>query len=44
VMRYGHEVGEHRSSEDGMVGGAKVHDLDRQVLRAKVLLCAEGDR
>jgi hypothetical protein len=28
VMRYGHELGEHRSPEDGMVGGAEVRDLE----------------
>jgi hypothetical protein len=39
-----HELGEHRSPEDGMVRGVEVPDLERQVLRAEVLLCAESDR
>jgi hypothetical protein len=43
-MRYGHELGEHRPTEDGMVRGAEVRDLERQVLCAEVLLYAEGDR
>jgi hypothetical protein len=29
MMRYGHELGEHRSAEDGVVRGAEVHDLKR---------------
>jgi hypothetical protein len=29
VMRYGHELGEHRSTEDGMVRGAEVRNLER---------------
>jgi hypothetical protein len=44
VMRDGHELGQHRSTEDGMVGGAEVRDLERQVLRAEVVLFAKGDR
>jgi hypothetical protein len=44
VMGYGHELCQHRSAEDGVVGGADVCDLKRQVLRTEVLLCAEGDR
>jgi hypothetical protein len=43
VMRYGHELGQHRSTEDGMIAGAEVRDLERQVLRVEVLLCAESD-
>jgi hypothetical protein len=43
VMRYGHELGEHRSPEDGVVGGVEVRDLEHQVLCAEILLCAEGD-
>jgi hypothetical protein len=45
-MRYGHELRLHRSTEDGMVGGAEVRDLERQVqvLCTEVLLCTEGDR
>jgi hypothetical protein len=42
-MRYDHELGEHRSPEDGVVGGAEVRDLEREVLCAEILLCAEGD-
>jgi hypothetical protein len=42
-MRYGHELGEHRSPEDGMVRGVEVRDLECQVLREEVLY-AEGDR
>jgi hypothetical protein len=42
-MRYGHELGQHWTAEDGMVGGAEVHDLEGQVLRVEVLLCTEGD-
>jgi hypothetical protein len=42
VMRYGHELGQHRSTKDGVVG-AEVRDLERQVLCAEVLLCVEGD-
>jgi hypothetical protein len=44
VMGYGHELSQHRSAKDGMVGGAEVRDLERQVLRTEVLLCAKGDR
>jgi hypothetical protein len=44
MMRYSHELGEHRSAEDGMVRGAEVRDLKCLVLRAELLLCAEGDR
>jgi hypothetical protein len=44
VMRYVHELGKHRSPEDGVVRGAEVRDLERQVLRAEVLLCTKGDR
>jgi hypothetical protein len=44
MMRYGHELGNHRSAEDGVVRGAEVRDLERQVLCAEVLHCAEGDR
>jgi hypothetical protein len=29
VMGYGHELGKHRSTKDGMLGGAKVRDLER---------------
>jgi hypothetical protein len=29
VMRFGHELGQHRSAEDGVVGGAEVRDLER---------------
>jgi hypothetical protein len=43
VMRYGHELGEHRLPKDGVIRGAELRDLERQVLRAKVLLCAKGD-
>jgi hypothetical protein len=44
VMRYGHELGEHRSSEDSMIGRAEVRDLECQVFCVEVLLCAKGDR
>jgi hypothetical protein len=44
VMRDGHELGQHRSTEDGIVGGAEVRDLAHQVLRAEVVLFAESDR
>jgi hypothetical protein len=27
MMRYGHELGQHRSGEDGVVGGAEVRSL-----------------
>jgi hypothetical protein len=43
-MGYGHELSQHRSTKDGMVGGAEVHDLERQVLYTEVIFCAEGDR
>jgi hypothetical protein len=29
VMRFGHELGQHRSAEDGVVGGAEVRVLER---------------
>jgi hypothetical protein len=29
VMRYGYELGKHRSAEDGVIGGAKIRDLKR---------------
>jgi hypothetical protein len=44
VMGYGHELGQHGSAKDGVIGGAEVRDLKRQVLRTEVLLCAKGDR
>jgi hypothetical protein len=44
MMRYGHELGKHRSTDDGVVIGVEFNDLERQVLCAEVLLCAEGDR
>jgi hypothetical protein len=44
VLRYGHEFVQHRSDEDGLVRGAEVCNLKREVLCAEVLLCAEGDR
>jgi hypothetical protein len=43
-MRYGHELGEHRSPEDGVLRRAEVRDLERQIFRAEVILCAKGDR
>jgi hypothetical protein len=43
VMWYSHELGEHRLSEDGVVGRAEVRDFEGQVLRSEVLR-AEGDR
>jgi hypothetical protein len=42
-MRYGHELGQHRSAKDGVVGGAEVRDLEGQIFHTEVLLCAEGD-
>jgi hypothetical protein len=44
VMWDGHELGQHRSTEDGMVGGVEICDLIRQVLRAEVVLFAESHR
>jgi hypothetical protein len=29
VMRYGHDLGQHRSAEDGVIRGAEVRDLKR---------------
>jgi hypothetical protein len=29
VIRYGHELGNHRLPEDAVVGGAEVRDLER---------------
>jgi hypothetical protein len=43
VVWDGHEFGQHRSTEDGMVGGAEARDLERQVLRAKAILFVESD-
>jgi hypothetical protein len=42
-MGYGHKLGEHRSTEDGVVRGAEVRDLKHQVLCAEVFVCAKGD-
>jgi hypothetical protein len=42
-VKYGHELGQHRSAEDGVVGGAEVRNHKSQVLRMEVLMCVEGD-
>ena len=39
-----HEFGEGGSSQDGVVGGLKLGDLEVDVLRAVVVAGAEGDR
>ena len=39
-----HELGEGGSSQDGMVGGLELTDLDVDVLGAVVVVGAEGDR
>jgi hypothetical protein len=44
VMRYGHELGQHRSAEDDVVRGAELCNFKCYVLRAEVLLCSKGDR
>jgi hypothetical protein len=44
VVGYGHELGEHRSSEDSVVRRAKVRDVECQVFCAEILLCAKGDQ
>jgi hypothetical protein len=39
VVWYGHELGQHTSTKDGMVGGAEVRDLERHVFSESFPLC-----
>ena len=39
-----HELGEGGSSQDGVVGGLELGDLEVDVLCAVIVACAEGDR
>ena len=44
MVGYRHELGEGGSSQDGMVGGLELGDLEVDVLGAVVVAGAEGDR
>jgi len=44
VVGYRHELGEGGSSQDGVVGGLELGDLEVDVLGAVVVAGTEGDR
>jgi hypothetical protein len=43
VVRDGHKLGQHRSAEDGVVGGSEVCDLEHWVHREEVVFFNERD-